>query len=411
MLAIFSAGSGSLYEDHAATIMAWAGLDGTYTHNCYNLTRDTRDVAVFHELCDSYSSSVTILRITETHPGNGATQIFGGYNPTSWGTPQAEVAGYAAAPSAFLFSITNDYKHMPLQSSNNQGIWRSSTAGPTFGGLAGTSCGDSACHPHDLWIADDMTNGYCKPGTSYDCRNSLSGNTCIVDLCSTTSDHISGSGYTIEELEVWVTLGPWPSPPIPPPSPPSPPMPPSSPPMPPPSKPPILPPAPPSPPPDIAISVDVILVGKTTTINVSTAADAIKPGDHVVLLLSGNPSCEGAASLRASEQADVVTGAPGFLSITVRFLKLGYYKMCHTTDPSPKFDSDFEHVSTVELLVVPVPPSPPPMPRSIESRIKFLRRMILQAFFEAFFVAAFMSIFESISEWFKHFNDEPTPDQ
>jgi hypothetical protein len=155
-----------------AQINAWAGLPaGTSWSLCYKGTRDNRPegfivssaTAGFHARCDGRAGSFFVAK-------TGTGQIFGGYTALAWGNSTSCV--YRADPAAFLFSLTNNFKHARTGSYVDYGIYDCPTSGPTFG----------AGHDFTTNLSSSIyvNLGYtyaCRVGTvgSATCRNDFAG--------------------------------------------------------------------------------------------------------------------------------------------------------------------------------------------------------------------------------------------
>jgi hypothetical protein len=142
-------------------IRSWGATEFNSTWiSCYDSTRDGFDAGIFHDNCDNQGASVTIAHLS-------TGKVIGGYNSTSWRSQ----GSYVTQP-AFLFSITNNFKHQNHNSSYY--TYDGSDYGPTFGG------------GHD-WVSfrnTDDSSGNCNLGHSYACRVGGSGSsTCRNDFC------------------------------------------------------------------------------------------------------------------------------------------------------------------------------------------------------------------------------------
>ncbi len=114
-------------------IDAWAGLPSdTRWSVCYKATRDnggfsfaSSTALAFHGRCDGYARTFFVARST-------AGALFGGYAGQPWG---AATCGYKSDPTAFLFSLTNDFRHGLLNgaSASAYALYDCPTLGPTFG--------------------------------------------------------------------------------------------------------------------------------------------------------------------------------------------------------------------------------------------------------------------------------------
>lgn len=165
-----------------AQINGWAGAPaGTVWTLCYKATRDNVGFAfgesnpyAYHSRCDNRGSSFFVAR---SATGN----VFGGYRslPTS-GAP----CGYRSDPNAFLFSLTNGFKHALTSTSGASAVNDCATSGPSFG--SGTDFGTN--------LRDSAT---ALLGHTYACRVGNS-TQCAIDF--------AGAVYpTLVELEVYVS--------------------------------------------------------------------------------------------------------------------------------------------------------------------------------------------------------------
>ena len=108
-------------------INGWAGLasDTAWTL-CYKATRDNAGffgTAAFHSRCDGRARTFFVAKST-------AGTIFGGYAGRPWGSPSCV---YKNDPYAFLFSLTNSFKHFALNIRSSSSLYDCPAFGPTFG--------------------------------------------------------------------------------------------------------------------------------------------------------------------------------------------------------------------------------------------------------------------------------------
>ena len=68
--------------------------------------------------------------------------------------------------------------------------------------------------------------------------------------------------------------------------------------------------------------------------NIAILGTAIQPDELVVFLPSGETSCDGASSKRATAQASVVSAD---MLLTIRLDEEGYYKACHAPNDDTRF--------------------------------------------------------------------------
>ncbi|XP_068760879.1 uncharacterized protein [Montipora capricornis] len=144
----------------------------------YRASRDGWASSTFHALCDNKGPTVTVVESEDN--------IFGGYTEQSWDGS----TGYKRCEKSFLFSLVNQSGAGPTKmklkgSSNQNGIYCSSSFGPTFGG------------GHDLHISSDAntkTNSYSKLSHTYECPPNMVANSFLA----------GGSNFYVHELEVFV---------------------------------------------------------------------------------------------------------------------------------------------------------------------------------------------------------------
>jgi hypothetical protein len=152
-------------------INGWAGLpsDASWTL-CYKATRDgtswfsaSAGAAAFHGRCDNRGRT---FFVTRTSTG----RLFGGFTNLSWGA----ACGYRKDLTAFLFSLTNSYKHAQTGAYSGSGlsIYDCSSYGPTFGGG-----NDFSTDLKDTAYANLGYTYACRVGAygSADCRNDFAG--------------------------------------------------------------------------------------------------------------------------------------------------------------------------------------------------------------------------------------------
>jgi TLD/Collagen triple helix repeat (20 copies) len=167
-----------------AQVNAWAGLapDAPWAL-CFKATRDMQGTpffaatgaAAFHARCDNRGRTITVAKSTKG-------KVFGGYTETSWGTA---ACAYKKDPAAFLFSITNAYKHAQTGAGSAFGYstYDCGTSGPTFGGGF-----DFTTNVKDSFSSNLGYTYACRPGfTGSDCANDFAG----------------GTSPALVELEVW----------------------------------------------------------------------------------------------------------------------------------------------------------------------------------------------------------------
>lgn len=110
-------------------IDGWAGLPtDTQWTLCYKGTRDNPGFAfaasaayAFHSRCDGLARTFFVAK-------SSAGSLFGGYSGLAWGS---RTCGYRNDPSAFLFSLTNSFRHGQFSATN--AIYDCPNNGPVFG--------------------------------------------------------------------------------------------------------------------------------------------------------------------------------------------------------------------------------------------------------------------------------------
>ena len=111
-------------------------------------------------------------------------KVIGGYRSLAW---DGNVYNYRFDANAFLFSITNDFKHTQTgfyASYNLYSVYDGPYYGPTFG--AG----------HDFYT--DGSYSYVNLGYTYSCRvGSMTDSTCI-------NDFVGDYNFSLTELEIFV---------------------------------------------------------------------------------------------------------------------------------------------------------------------------------------------------------------
>ena len=119
----------------------------------YRGTRDGSEIKKFHEKCDNKGPTICLIK-------NDKGNIFGGYTPISWTTPQNPWI-YKSSNESFLFTLSNIYNIGPTKFPNtdsNYSVCHYQKRGPTFGG------------GHNLSILENYlnnNNSYSDLGHSY----------------------------------------------------------------------------------------------------------------------------------------------------------------------------------------------------------------------------------------------------
>ncbi len=178
---------------YAAMINGWVGNPFKTWKLCYRRSDDGAASSTFHSKCNNKGDTVTVATLD-----NG--QIIGGYAGCSWYSN----ANYRyQCGGSFVFNLIKGHKFNKRTYENGDSnsfsysywTYDNNSYGPTWGG------------GHDLYIASDMTTGYCNLGHDYTCRFGSAGGysgygdaACQNDFCG------SYNSWKITELEVWSSL-------------------------------------------------------------------------------------------------------------------------------------------------------------------------------------------------------------
>ncbi|MBT5959046.1 MAG: hypothetical protein HOG63_10785, partial [Nitrospina sp.] len=150
-------------EAEGDQINAWLGTPDQGWLLCYRRSTDGTSTSTFHSQCDNKGATVTIITLT-----NG--KKIGGYAASQWNH-----TGYTGNSSNFLFSLTNNFKHIPPGTNTGPYYQYSHLSfGPTFGG------------GHDFYtnLGSSSSSTYCNFGFTYQCRVGAFGSTtCRNDFC------------------------------------------------------------------------------------------------------------------------------------------------------------------------------------------------------------------------------------
>jgi hypothetical protein len=169
-------GSGIITAAEGTKINTWVGTPTQLWTLCYSKATSASSATTFHSLCNNKGASVTIAKLS-------TGKIIGGYAPVAW----TSSSSYKGDSTAFLFSVTNDFKHIVKTGMTSYFMYDGSTYGPTFGG------------GHDMYIDSTLNSGYCNIGFTYNCRIGVYPDaTCRNDFCGTYN------GWSVTALEVWV---------------------------------------------------------------------------------------------------------------------------------------------------------------------------------------------------------------
>jgi hypothetical protein len=167
-------GSTLISKSSEANLVKWGVPSGTSWQLCYKMAIDGATSSNFHSKCDGKGPTVTVVKLS-----TGKT--VGGYATKSW-----KRSGYNNDPAAFLFSLTNSFKHTIRRA--NYAQYSNPSYLPTFGG------------GHDLTLHNRRRNGgYCNLGHSYNCRTgSQNTASCRNDFCG------SYNTWEVQDVEVFV---------------------------------------------------------------------------------------------------------------------------------------------------------------------------------------------------------------
>ena len=166
-------------------VNGWAGLPPSHTWAlCYKATRDNVNAGFiaypgalqFHANCDNRGATFFVAK-------TAGGKVFGGYTAVAW-TGGSRDCNWRSDNNAFLFSLTNDFKHEQTGPWTDNSTYDCNTNGPTFGG------------GHDFYT-NLSTGAYVDLGWSYACRVGDIGS----DECR--NDFAGGYNPSMTELEVY----------------------------------------------------------------------------------------------------------------------------------------------------------------------------------------------------------------
>jgi hypothetical protein len=142
-------------------------------------SRDGFEAQDFHRLCDRKGASLTIIKC---QGGN----LFGGYSPVSWDTPQLRKGTKKPAPGCFIFTLTNPHGIPPTRyyGQEHSGVFFHSSCGPVFGS-------------NDLRIEDSCDKHSCN---KFEFPNKFVDTTGSGDATFTGSNH-----FAVSEIELFVS--------------------------------------------------------------------------------------------------------------------------------------------------------------------------------------------------------------
>jgi len=120
-----------------AKVNAWASLPPTRTWTlCYKATRDnvnpglisyaTFGASQFHAGCDNRGATFFVAK-------TAGGVLFGGYTSDAWAAGSSGDCNWRTDASAFLFSLTNNFKHEQSGPYTNNSTYDCGNSGPTFG--------------------------------------------------------------------------------------------------------------------------------------------------------------------------------------------------------------------------------------------------------------------------------------
>jgi len=160
-----------------ARLFAWGVPNGNWKL-CYQKSVHGGNSGTYHSRCNNKGALVTVVK---TDQG----RVIGSYASKS----QTSNNNYFSDSTAFLFSLTNNFKHLPTNrhgAQNMHASYSNNGYGPTFGG------------GHDLYINGAFSSGYCNIGYTYKCRTSSYGQAaCRNDFCG------KYNGWKPTEIEVY----------------------------------------------------------------------------------------------------------------------------------------------------------------------------------------------------------------
>jgi hypothetical protein len=165
-----------------AMVNDWASLPNQTWTLCYKATRDNVNPGFiayasygayqFHAKCDNRGATFFVAK-------TAGGKVFGGYTTLAW-TGECNARTDA---DAFLFSVTNNFKHEQTGPATDSSIYDCVDHGPTFGAL-------------DFWT-NLSTDASVQLGWSYACRDGDIGSVeCL-------NDFAGGQFPTLIELEVY----------------------------------------------------------------------------------------------------------------------------------------------------------------------------------------------------------------
>ncbi len=154
-------GGTMLSQSEMDQINGWIGDPNANWTLCWKGSTDGFSAGAFHSGCDGIAGTVTVI--------DASGKKFGGYTPLLWN--HASAYRTETPRTSFLFSLTNNFKHLPYRYTHD--IYAHSAYGPTFGG------------GHDLtFYPNNGSSSYCNIGHNYQCRvGAYADNTCRTDFC------------------------------------------------------------------------------------------------------------------------------------------------------------------------------------------------------------------------------------
>jgi hypothetical protein len=162
-------------QGQIAQIEEWAGRAASW-RLCYKHSRDgvglinNSPAAAFHAACDVSGAKFFVAK-------TAGGVLFGGFTTVGWGG----TCGYRTDGGAFLFSLTNAFRHAVIAPA--VAVYACPSYGPTMG------------TGHDFFT--NLASASCSPGAAFACRVGTSGSTeCRNDLCG-------GYQPPIVDLEVY----------------------------------------------------------------------------------------------------------------------------------------------------------------------------------------------------------------
>jgi len=156
-------------SEHSRLLKKWISNGSVKFKLIFRASRDGFTPQAFHDKCDKYKNTVTIVQ-------SNHGKIFGGFVDSDW----AVTNNYKSTPNAFLFSLSDKEKY-PVKSEQHA-IYSNSTYLATFGG------GFDFCLAANCNTAN---TSYSNFGHSYDTKGKAK------------ESLVGGYNFTTKEIEVF----------------------------------------------------------------------------------------------------------------------------------------------------------------------------------------------------------------